>query len=128
MTRAPDTSEGLQKQVEAPGPDWRGWLSRRLAGLACLVIGAGSLVAMIALSVARGRLELLPPLTYTLAPLAVAVALAITSAARSERAWKLWLPGLGAAAAALVSGWVLIIGGILLILALLFWLVGELSG
>lgn len=106
----------------------RGGLVRRVAGLACLVVGAGSLVAMLALAAARGRLELLPPLAYTLGPLVVAVGLAVASAVRSESAWKLWLPGIAAAAAAVVSGWVVVIGAAVLAVALLFWLVGELAG
>lgn len=115
----------LEQHVEPPG---RGWLRSRIAGLACLIAGVGSLVAMLVLSAVRGRLEMLPPLAYTLAPLGIASALAIWAVAREERSWRLWLPGVGAAAAAVVSGWVVVIGAVVLAVAFLFWLVSELAG
>jgi len=99
-----------------------------MAGLACLLIGAASMIAMLIWSAIRGELAMLPPLVYTVPPAAIAAGLAIAAAARRESSWKLPALGTTAATAAIFAGWFAVIAGVVLGVALLFWLVSELAG
>jgi hypothetical protein len=70
----------------------------------------------------------LPPLVYTIPPLAVAAALAVAARVRRERSWRLPAAGLVGAGAAVLSGWVVVGAAVAGGVALLFWLVSELAG
>ena len=118
----------LKQEAEPRAEHWRRWVDQRIAGLACAIVGAASLAAMLIRSAITGELAMLPPLIFTIPPVVVAAGLAVTAAVRRERSWRLPFAGVAAAGAAIAAGWVAIAAAILAGVIFLFWLVGELAG
>jgi hypothetical protein len=118
----------LRQEAEPKRDQWRRWANERIAGLACALVGAASMAAMLIAAASQSELAMLPPLVLTLPPLAVAAGLAVTAGIRRERSWRLPVAGVVAAAAAVVSGWVVVVAAVIAGLAVLFWLVSELAG
>lgn len=88
-------------------PTSRGsWLATRPFAVAAFVLGVATFV--VALVIAK-PLWSTPDLRVTVPGFGLTIAAAIASLARRERAWPLWVAGVGAAAAALVLGWFLMV-------------------
>lgn len=119
---------GLKQEAEPRRGQWRRWCNERIAGLACAIVGAASMLAMLLWTASRAELAMLPPTLYTVPPLAVAAALAVTAGIRRERSWRLPVAGVATAIAAVVSGWVLVLAAVLAGVTFLFWLVSVLAG
>jgi hypothetical protein len=87
-------------------PTSRGeWLAKRPAGLAALVLG---LVAFAVAAMVTEPMWSSPDWRVSVPGFAATAIASLVSIARRERAYGLWLVGLGAAAAALVLGWFLL--------------------
>ncbi len=84
----------------------RAWLGKRVAAIAALAVGAMSFIVCL---ICQQSLGAIPDLRISLPGLVLAVAASAWSLARRERAYSLWLLGLGLAAAALVLGWFMLL-------------------
>jgi hypothetical protein len=93
-----------------PADPARGWLGQRPAGAICAALG---LVSFIVVAVAQPALWATPDPRLSVPGLAVTALAALASIARHERAYPLWLAGLGLALAALVLGWFLLLAVVL---------------
>jgi hypothetical protein len=82
------------------------WLARHVAGLVALGLG---LVAFIVVAVTQQHLWETPDWRISVPGLALTAVAAVASIARRERAYPLWLLGVGLAAAAVVLGWFLML-------------------
>lgn len=88
-------------------PSAASWLARRPAGLAAAVLG---ILAFIVVAIGQGDLWATPDWRLSVPGFALTAIAAGVSIARRERgAYPLWLIGLGAAGAALVLGWFLMV-------------------
>jgi hypothetical protein len=88
-------------------PTSRGkWLATRPAGLAALVFGVAAFVVVLMTTTPAFSA---PDWRISVPGFAVTAAAAIASIVRRERAWTLWLAGIGFAGAALVLGWFLMV-------------------
>lgn len=102
MDETPLARPGHLKHATSPGA----WLAKRPFALAAMVAG---ILTLVLAAVTNQTLWSTPDWRVTVPGLAVAVILAGVSLVRQERAWTLWLIGLGAAGAALVLGWFLLV-------------------
>lgn len=101
-------------------PSSRGeWLATRPAGLAALVLG---LAAFVVAASTTEPLWSTPDWRISVPGFAVTAVASLASIARRERAHGLWLVGLGAAAAALVLGYFLLLAIVIGATALLMLL------
>ncbi|MBV8760667.1 MAG: hypothetical protein JO257_25465 [Deltaproteobacteria bacterium] len=92
------------------------WLARHVAGVVALALGA---VAFLVVAITQEPLWSTPDPRISV-PGFVATAIAATaSIARRERAYPLWLGGIGLAGAALVLGWFLMLAVIIAATAVL---------
>lgn len=82
------------------------WLRARPLGLAALVLG---LVSFAVVAVVQRPLWSTPDACLSVPGFVAAAIAALASIVRRERAHTLWLIGLGAAGAALVLGWFLLV-------------------
>jgi hypothetical protein len=82
------------------------WLARRPFGIAALVAGLASFAVC---AMTTTPLWSSPDWRISVPGFVLAVLAAVASAIRRERAWGLWLLGVGLAAAALVLGWFLLV-------------------
>lgn len=82
------------------------WLARHVAGVVALGVGV---LAFIVVAVTQDQLWATPDPRISVPAFALTAVAAIASIARRERAYPLWLLGLGLAAAALVLGWFLML-------------------
>jgi len=82
------------------------WLARHIAGAVALGLGV---LAFIVVAVTQDQLWTTPDPRISVPAFALTAVAAIASIARRERAYPLWLLGLGLAAAALVLGWFLML-------------------
>jgi hypothetical protein len=78
------------------------WLARHAAGVASLALG---IVAFVVVAVTQDQLWSTPDPRISVPAFALTAAAAAISLARRERAYPLWLGGIGLAGAALVLGW-----------------------
>jgi len=110
----------LTKPVHLEPADRRGWLASRPAGAIAAVLGLASFIVV---AVAQPGLWATPDPRLSVPGLAVTALAATASIARRERAYPLWLAGLGLACAALVLGWFLmlaiVIGATVVLIAVL---------
>jgi hypothetical protein len=86
-----------------PGGDW---LARHVAGVAALALGA---LAFVVVAVTQEPLWSTPDPRLSVPGFVLTLIAATASIARRERAYPLWLGGVGLAAAALVLGWFLML-------------------
>jgi hypothetical protein len=97
-------------EVTLPRPDHLrsdgDWLARHAAGLIAFGLG---LAAFIVVAVTQDQLWETPDPRISVPGLALAAIAAVASIARRERAYPLWLCGVGLAAAAVVLGWFLML-------------------
>jgi hypothetical protein len=93
-----------------PAARSRGWLARRPAGAIAVALGLASFVVV---AVAQPALWATPDPRLSVPGLAVTGVAAVASIARRERAYPLWLAGLGLAGAAVVLGWFLMLAIVL---------------
>jgi len=89
-----------------PADPARGWLAQRPAGAIAVGLGLASFVVV---AVAQPALWATPDPRLSVPGLAVTAVAAAVSLARRERAYPLWLAGLGLAGAAVVLGWFLML-------------------
>lgn len=82
------------------------WLGTHAAGAASLALG---IAAFIVVAVTQDQLWSTPDPRISVPAFALTAAAAGISLARRERAYPLWLAGLGLAGAALVLGWFLML-------------------
>jgi hypothetical protein len=87
-------------------PSRRAWLARRPAGAIAAVLGA---IAFLVAVVAQPEVWATPDPRLTIPGLAATAIAALISIARRERAYPLWLVGLGLATAAFALGWFLML-------------------
>jgi hypothetical protein len=88
-------------------PSAGSWLASRPAALAAGVLG---LVAFIVVAIASGELGATPDWRISVPGFALTAIASIASIARKEHGgYKIWLIGLGLAAASLVLGWFLMV-------------------
>jgi hypothetical protein len=87
-------------------PSRRAWLARRPAGAIAAALGA---IAFVVAAVAQPEVWATPDHRLTVPGLAATAIAALISLARRERAYPLWLVGLGLATAALALGWFLML-------------------
>lgn len=92
------------------------WLAMRPAGLATLVLG---ILAFIVVTVTESSLWSTPDWRISVPAFAVTAVAAIASIARREKAYPLWVVGLGLAAATLVLGWFLMLAIVVGVTAIL---------
>lgn len=88
----------------------------RPAGLAALVLG---ILAFTVVAVTQHSLWSAPDWRISVPAFAVTAIAAIASLARREKAYPLWVVGLGLAAAALVLGWFLMLSIVVGVTAIL---------
>jgi hypothetical protein len=98
----------------------RAWLAQRPAALAALALGV---LAFIVVAATQQVVWATPDWRISVPAFAVTAIAALVSIYRRERASRLWLAGLGFAAAALVLGWFLmlaiVIGATLLLMLII---------
>src|SRR4051812_30065937 len=82
------------------------WIVRHAAGLGALVLGV---IAFVIVAVSQDRIWSTPDWRISVPGFAATAGAALASIARRERAYPLWLLGLGLAGAALVLGWFLML-------------------
>ncbi len=94
--------------------------TRRIAATVALVLGIATLVVVLVL---QDHLWSTPDWRVSVPPLVATAGAGLASVVRRERAYPLWLAGLGIAAAAAVIGWFLmlavVIGVTVLLIAIL---------
>jgi hypothetical protein len=88
----------------------RSWLARQPAGVIAALVGLASFVIVV---VAQHDLFTIPDPRRSVPGFALTALAAVVSIGRRERAWKLWLVGLGFATAALMLGWFLLLAIVL---------------
>ena len=82
------------------------WLAKRPAAVAAMLVG---IIAFVVAALTNDTLWSTPDWRITAPGLALTAILSGVSLIRRERAFTLWLIGLGAATAALVLGWFLLV-------------------
>lgn len=88
-------------------PSTRGeWIAQHPAGLVALALGV---IAFALVAVTQTKLWSTPDWRISVPGFAATAIASLVSLARRERAYGLWLVGLGLAAAALVLGWFLML-------------------
>lgn len=78
------------------------WLARRPIGLAALVLGV---LAFAVATISNEPMWSTPDWRITVPGFVLTAIASVASIARKERAWGLWLVGIGLAGASLVLGW-----------------------
>ncbi|HSD91316.1 MAG TPA: hypothetical protein VLB44_27520 [Kofleriaceae bacterium] len=92
------------------------WLAMRPAGLAALVLG---IAAFVVVAVSQQSMWSTPDWRISVPAFALTAGASIASLARREKAYPLWVVGLGLAAAALVLGWFLMLAIVVGVTAIL---------
>lgn len=82
------------------------WIVRHAAGVAALVLGV---LAFVVVAVTQEQFWSTPDWRISVPGFALTAIAALASIARRERAYPLWLLGIGLAGAALVLGWFLML-------------------
>jgi hypothetical protein len=117
---------GLQRQAETPAPAVVPWLKAHMLGLICLGIGLAAVAVASALYFGGGGDQpRIPDFRITTPFLVVSLVLAVASVVRRERAWALPVSGVGLAACAMVLGWAVVIGVIVLITAVVILVMSK---
>lgn len=96
----------LSRPPHLSPPDRRSWLAARPAAAIAAVLGLASFIVV---AVAQPGLWATPDPRLSVPGVAATAIAALISLARRERAYPLWLAGLGLAVAALVLGWFLML-------------------
>jgi hypothetical protein len=92
------------------------WLIRHGAGVAALVLGV---ISFVIVAMTQHEIWSTPDWRISVPCFAVTVAASIISIVRRERAYPLWLFGLGVAGAAVVLGWFLMLAVVIGVTAVL---------
>ena len=117
---------GLERETETPAPAVVPWLKKHVFGLACVGLGLIAVAVASALYFGGGGDQpRIPDFRITTPFLVVCAGLAIASAVRRERAWALPVGGVGLAACAMVLGWAIVIGVIVLITAVIILIMSK---
>ncbi len=92
--------------MDLPKPEHLSSVPRRVAATVALVLGV---VALVVVLVLQDHLWSVPDWRISVPPLVATAGASLVSVMRRERAYPLWLAGLGLAAAAAVIGWFLML-------------------
>ncbi|HTM20412.1 MAG TPA: hypothetical protein VL172_07895, partial [Kofleriaceae bacterium] len=107
---------GLNRETETSPPVVMPWVKAHAAGLLCVLVGLiGVAVASGLYFGGGGDAPRIPDFRLTTPALILALALAVAAVVRRERAWALPIAGVGLAGAAMVLGWAIVVGVIVLI-------------
>lgn len=98
------------------------WLASRPIGLAALVLG---LIAFAVAAILNDPMWSTPDWRITVPGFVLTAIASAASIARKERAWGLWLVGIGLAGAALVLGWFLLVALVIGATALLMLILNS---
>jgi hypothetical protein len=117
----------LNRETQTPPPVVVPWVKAHAAGLLCVAIGlVGVAVASGLYFGGGGDAPRIPDFRWTTPALVVSLALAVAAVVRREGAWALPIAGVGLAAAAMVLGWAIVVGVIVLITIFVIILLSKL--